>query len=180
MIKTMMAILMMMAFAASAQAESALLTLPYGIELGKPLTDAQKQCATSKEKEKNGAILYRFKRRFYLYVDELGMVDLVGFNEPYHTPPRAWRNLGLKLCDERTTVGTSYKDAMAIFKREGARIIEDDNSPGLFRTVRFMLGEKFTYEYEFSFLKRKDDEGCGSMGLWSIKVTGDANVYDDY
>ena len=174
MIKTVMAIFMMMAFAASAQAESALLTLPYGIELGKPLTDAQKQRNTTQESLKNGKIRYDFTGRFTVLVDRYKVAQSLDFGAPDKLP-RGWRRLGLQICDERSTSGTPYDETLAIFKKEGAKNIRVVHKYDIFKTVKLDLDGKFTYE--LNFMIEKDAHGhCGGMGLWSVTVSR----YDDY
>ena len=60
MIKTVMMICMMMAFAASAQAESVLLTLPFGVVLGKPISKKSLRYATP-----HYDAFYEFQRGWY-------------------------------------------------------------------------------------------------------------------
>jgi len=175
MMKTMMAILMMMAFAASAQAESVLMKLPYGIELGKPLPEKVKRAADEKTETNKNIIIYVLEGKFKV-VTEKGEVTMFE-SSPGQRLSTKWRNLGLRIC-QGDSPGTSINDVMAIIKREGAKYIKRRTSKeGYYQSVMFEIGGKYSFDAAFALKKFGDCDA--DSGLWSIVVEGDA-LNEDY
>jgi len=181
MIKTIMTMVMLMAFATSAQAESVLMKMPYGMEFGKPLSaKIQGRSSAEKWKSDKNKVSYALPGKFKVVTNK-GLVSKVHFLNDYTDKlPKKWRRLGLKICQPDVD-GTSYQDALAIIQREGAKYIEQKKPYNMFYdTLRFEMGGK--YAYEVFFLEHdKDNKAVKDCkgGLISIHISGDA-LGEDY
>ena len=160
MIKTVMMICMMMAFAASAQAESVLLTLPFGVVLGKPISKKSLRYATP-----HYDAFYEFQRGWYADKGKGGILNkMYTYNdEDKEAPalPKKWRNIGLKLCDKGGN-GSSRNQIKTIMRREGGVSVwgkKDDR-------VYYDLADRYRFIFEF-----KDGSSCLTGIHVDLKVT---------
>jgi len=140
--------LMLLFMTPAAHAESALMKLPFGIEIGKPISDKSRDLVIKVNKKdifKRGIYYYDFRhgwhadyyaaskliKNTYLYGDGLKL-------------PKGWRNTGLRLCDKHKK-GSSHRDIKSILRQQGAVFIKKDKDGDLL----FDVGEKYRFKFEF-------------------------------
>ncbi len=155
-------LLMLLLLSSLACADSVLLKLPYGMELGKKVPHVVKEMALINS---SYSTLYTVKNKFEFYIDSNNNISsILFFSNPSNAIkiPKLWRVLGLKISWKG---GTEKSKILTIIKTEGAKNIIIDESPSgcqeIFK-INFDIKKKYSY-----VITGGDEEGASNM---SIKI----------
>jgi len=163
----------MLMFQPQAQAESALLRLPFGIELGKKIPEKiAGRCTTV---NRNGHVFrYKCMGKFWIHVKGKKMVNLRFLyldKDTSHSLPSRWKKLGLYMRTD-TKDGVSLSKALDIVKKQGAVHIEVNDKADYVRTIKFDLQDKYHFSMHF------DVEGGRDAGLSDFWVDQNTLIED--
>ena len=157
------------------QAKSIFSTLPYEIEIGKPLPKivADKIVKTRIQYQLTG----KFALTFYDLETKTVKSVIFAYGD-YDMPilvPKVWRRAGIAFCDENEN-GTPYEYMKKLVKESNAKdvVVESDQTS---ITLSFTIDENKRYEMIFFKKKTVDDHG---RGLAYITVTKPEKSGDEY
>jgi hypothetical protein len=156
----LVSLLAVFVFSSGAMAQSPFTKLPFGLEFDKPVP---KKLFNRSEVSNSSKKWYDFDELFYFQIDENSNLIGLSYGGTYlknKKLPKAWRNLGIKLC-KKGRVGTTKEEFKKILKTQKGILMKPR------KDFEFEVDGKYRITAKF-----KSGEDCQGLSDVYIKADG--------